>query len=342
MVGRFTSRIRIVGTGAAAVVLAFSVAACGGGHDETTVGVDSTPLEVAEAAGLHGVHSGIASGSLIVSKLKTKEVMSLSFSGGFKQPDQGGRPQFYLAADSKGRWNGRTIEFNSRLLVLADSGIINYGPAGKEGVYEIEGSTLEGLASKLSLARTDEGESDMTACPRAAEGFDFSQLLRDPEVEGRHREGDGTEVVVVKGELAIPRLQNLLVGLAKDPDCGAQMKALGLPSAAELEAARVDFKKGFGGPYLTLAVDSHGVFRGLSTRFECARLNGELFELQLDLGLAEPNQEVDVSGEAETKPLDSLLRKFGTTQEAILRAGADEAVIAFLEELSGAMTGRLP
>jgi hypothetical protein len=118
------------------------------------------------------------------------------------------------------------------------------------------------------------------------------------------------------------------------------MEALGLPAAAELEAAKVDFKKGFGGPHLTLAIDRYGVIRELSTRFECARLNGELFELQLDFRLSEVNRAIEVSGSPEGGSLDNLLRKFGTTQGAVLQAGSSEAVIAFVEGLSRAMTGR--
>ena len=151
---------------------------------------------------------------------------------------------------------------------------------------------------------------------------------------------------MIAGEIDIPRLQSLLVGLAQDPACGAQVEALGLPPAAQLEAAKVDFKKGFG-PRLTLAVDRHGVIRELSTRFECARLNGELFELQLDFHLNEVNQAIESwaieSAEVKAgKPLDDLLREFGTTQETALKAEGEEVAIAFLEGLGGSLAGRLP
>jgi hypothetical protein len=333
-------RTRGLGSWVCALALTMMVAACGSDGGETTVEADATPVEVAEVAGLQGVRSGVATVSLNASKLKTKESMTVSLSGSFKRLEDGEEPQIALVASSQGRWNDHTIDFSSRA-VLADGGTVSYGKAGKEQLYEVEAPTLDELRSKLDQASTDAGQGDVGACAEAAEGADLSRLLRNPEVEGRREEADGTKVVLVAGDLEISRLRELLVELARDPSCGAQMKALGLPPAAQLEAARVDFKNGFG-PRLTAAVDRHGVIRGLTTRFECARLNGELFELQFDFGLNEVNQGIEISGSPEGEPLDNLLRMFGTRQEAVLRAEGEEVLIGLLEGLGDAMTGRLP
>jgi hypothetical protein len=327
---------------AIAVALALPLGACGGGGGgETTVGADASPREIAELASFHGLHSGQASATLIVNKLKTKELMTLAVSGGFKQLGEGGRPQFDLATTSQGRWNGRTIDFNSRLLVASDGAIVSYGlPARAQG-YEIDASTLEQLRSKFDQAQADGGEGDTAACLEAAQEVDFARLVPDPKIEGRREEPDGTRVVLISGEIDIPRLQTTLVRVEEDSSCGAQIEALGLPSAAQLKAAIVDFKKGFG-PRLTLAVDRQGIIRSLTTRFECARMNGKLFELQLDFSLGEVNRAIEVSGSIKGAPLERLLRKFGTSEEAALRAGSYKLLIGLLEGLGNGMVGRLP
>jgi hypothetical protein len=326
--------------GAVVLAIGLAVAGCGGGGGDATVPPDATAAEVAELAGFGGVHSGAVAASLFITKLKTKEALSMSVTGRFKHLAEGDLPQLFVTAESQGDWNGRSVDFSSLLLLHSHAGWIRYGLGAGERHYRIEPSTVEGLGSKLEQA--EGGAGDVGACLRAIRETPLAPLVRNPKIEGRREEGDGTKVVLVAGEIVIARLRSLLVRLARDPGCGAQMRALGLPSAPQLEVARVDFHKGVKGAGLTLAVDKHGVVRELTTRFECARLNGEFFELQLDFGLSEVNRPIEVSGSTEGEPLDNLLRKFGTTEEALLRADGDELAIALLEGIGGAMAGRSP
>lgn len=329
--------------GALAVALALAVGACGSGSGETTLPLDAPPREVAEVAGFSGVHSGSVEASLIVTKLKRDEAISFRANGGFDQLGEEPVPRFYVAATSQGRWNGREVNFNSLLRVLPSGAAISYGEGANQKSYEVPRPTLRGLKAKFEEAQGDGETGNVSACLAAAGEFDLSDLLRKPELEGRRKESDGTTVLLVKGAIDISALRNLFVKLARDPACGAQIEALGLPAAAKLEKARVDFKKGFGGPHLTLAVDRHGVIRELSTRFECARLNGEFFELQLNFNLREPNRATEVSSPGgEGKPLAGLLRQFGTTQGAALKAPGSAAVLAFLGGLGDALVGRRP
>jgi hypothetical protein len=327
---------------AIAVGLASAVGACGNDGGATTVPRNAAPQEVAEVADLKGIHSGVVYAGLFVTKLKRNESISFSFNGSFRHLGEGDLPQFFIAANSGGRWNGRRASFSSRLLVLSNGAEVSYGSAAGEKGYAVDSSILEGLRSKVEQTREGGGRGDVTACLKVAQQVDLAQLVRNPKLDGWREEADGTKVVSIVGDLVIDRLRKLLVQLARDPACGAQMEALGLPTANQLEAARLDFKKGVKGVPVTVAVDKHGVIRELSTRFECARLNGEFFELQLNFTLREVNRAVEVSGSPEGEPLDKLLRKFGTSEGAALRAEGDAAVIAFLEGLSGAMTGRLP
>jgi hypothetical protein len=331
----------------AMVIALLLLGGCGGDSssdsetDEITLSPAAPPKEVAEVAGAEGVHSGEAEVSLLISKPKEEEAVYIRVNGGFERLGEGPMPRLVsMDASSNGQWNGRSVDSNTFLDVSPEQAQIVYGKAAKEESYEIEAATIDTLMSKFEQAHSSEGRGDLAACLQASHGFELAQLLRDPEIEDRREESDHTKVIVVTGDLVISRLRDLAVQLARDPDCGAQLAALGLPPAGVLEAAKVDFKKGFGGPRLTLAVDRHGVIRELSTHFECARLNGEVFELQLDYGMREVNRSIEASVGGGGKPLDRLLQKLGTTEEAILGAESTETVIAFLEGLGGTLIGR--
>lgn len=338
------SRIRTSVPLALLGLLATALGACGSDSDSSdiTIPADATPREVIEAAGFQGVHSGVVDTNFVVTKLKENESMSLRLTAGVDRSEEGGSAPFYLAISSQGQWNGRSIDFNSLLVVLANAAVVNLGSGVEQEPYRIGSSTLKNLRLKLSQSQQDGGSSDLSACLQAAQEVNFARLMRDPEGRTGREEADGTEVVLVVGDIEIAGLRDLMVKLADDPACGAQMKALGLPTADQLEAAKVDLSKGIKGAPLTLAVDRHGVIRELSMRFECAELNGNFFELQFDFKLGEVNQAVEVSGAIEGKPLDDLLPKLDTTMAAVLRAAGDEAVIAFLEGLGGAVSGRQP
>ncbi len=324
-----------------AILTSVSFAACGGRDSATTVSPDATPQEIAAVAGIRDLHSGNINAGLIVTKLAKNESIVLGFTGSFEGLGEGEQSQFHVAASSQGRWSSRTIDLNSQLTVRPEGAVLDYGPSGREEAYELLPKTFENLRAEVGRAQEAGGGGDASACLDAAGEFDLAELIRDPEIEGRREESDRTKVVLVTGDLNIPRLHYLLLRLARDPDCGAQMDALGLPTADEMAGARVDFKKGFG-PKLTVAVDRHGLLRSLTTRFECARLNGEKFELELNFGLSEVNQEIEISGPVEGAPLSKLLQRLGTTQEAILGGSSEETVIALLQGLGDAMAGRLP
>lgn len=324
----------------AAAVLALSISACGGGGSgETTLSNASSPREIVEAASLRGVHSGRFDTGVGVNKLKTKESIGFHAAGSFKGLGEGEQPQINVVVSAQGAWKGRKIDLDSLLLALPEGGMVSYGTAAVRKPFRIGRSTLHELRSKLSAADEEGGAGDLGACLDALGEFNFDELILHPEIEERRQEPDGTKVVVVNGPIDFPRLYRLVDRLARDPACGAQMTALGLPSAAELETLEVDFKKGFP-PHLALTVDKHGIIRELVTRFECARLHGELFELQLNFLLSEVNQQIEVAIPIEGQPLDALLRRFGTSVEAVLNTPSSEAVVGFLGGIGALLSGR--
>lgn len=322
--------------------LAGTAVGCGrGGSGEITLASDATPREVAEAAGFQGVHSGRVNTTLILSKKGKGESISVRLAAGVDQSPEGDASPFELGLTSQGRWNGHPLDFNSQLVVLSNRAVLHYGSVGAEKAYKVGASTLEELRSKYEQAQADGDQGDLSACLDAAEEFRLAEVLRKPEIEGHRKEADGARVVLLSGPVDLPRLHALLNKMARDPNCGAQLQALGLPSAAEIESAKVDIGRGYV-PTWTAAVDRHGVIHALSVRFDCARMKGEIYELELNFSLGEVNQPIDVTGFIEGAPIDALLQRFGTNLESAMRASGSEAILAFLQGLGADVAGQTP
>lgn len=336
------TRLRFPAPLALVAALTALLVGCGGdGGGETTIAPDATPREVAQVAGFQGVQSGSVDTNVILSSRRKHESIALHLTAGFNPSAEGEPSSFALTLSSQGEWHGRSVNFNGNLVVLPDGAVLHYGPFGAEQAYQADASSLEELRSKFAQAEADGGKGDLSACLDAAGEFSLAELLPRPKIEAHRKEADGSRVVLLSGAIDLPRLHSLLAKVARDPDCAAQLAALGLPSADEIEGAKVDIGRGYV-PRLTVAVDRHGVIHALSTRFDCARMNGEIYELELSFSLGEVNQPVDVSGFIEGAPVDNLLRKFGTSLESAMRADATEVVLAVLEGLGANVAGQSP
>lgn len=251
-------------------------------------------------------------------------------------------PQFHLVLRSQGLLDGRSVDFNGSLMLLPSEAEFIYGRSYHEQSYKPDKATFEKLKSKFEEAQEEGGEGDLTACLQAAEGFELARLVHDFKDEGRRKDPDGTPVFLVGGEIDIPAFVNLLVHLARDPACGAQMRALGLPPAVELEVAMAELKRRIEEAKVTLALDENGVLHDLVVHAAWKNRLGKSLELELEFLLREVNKPIEVSLSPGGRPLDALLRKFGSNQAAALRAGGPEAVIGFLKGTAGGVTGQLP
>jgi hypothetical protein len=109
---------------------------------------------------------------------------------------------------------------------------------------------------------------------------------------------------------------------------------------AELEAVGALLKGQKNEARASLAVDRRGVLRDLTAY---VKLPAPKFELRFHWAFRSVNQPVEVyalTGE-KNRPVDALLRKFGTDLEAAMQANGREVVLGFLEGLGAGLGGRV-
>jgi hypothetical protein len=140
----------------------------------------------------------------------------------------------------------------------------------------------------------------------------------------------------------LPALTDLLVQMAEDPDCGAQMEALGLPSPTALKTLGEELAKRAEGSHVTVEIDKHGLLRSLEATLDSATAQTGKTELKFSLSLREVNKQTGIPAGAPSKPFAVLVRKFGVEPKAVLQATGDELFLGLLEGFGGGATGQLP
>jgi hypothetical protein len=326
---------------ACVAVAAAALSACGGsGRNEVTIATAS-PKERVEAVNMDGIHSGQISTSFFLSERDEKELIGLRFAVFFKGLGEGGLPQFQATASSQSLVHGRNVDFNGSFFLLPDEVVLVYGHAYQEKPYKPDKRTFEVLIPKLEEAQEEGGEGDLTACLEAAEGLQLASLLRSLKNEGRS-EVSGVTGFVVSGDIDVGRLAEMLVHLAEDRRCGAQLRALGLPPTAPLKALMKEVVRRVEDARATLTVDKHGLPRELRARIEVERAGREPEYLEVTWALNSVNQRTQVFGSPNGRPLEVLLRKFDTDTETALEAAPSELILGFLRGLSAGLSGELP
>lgn len=322
---------------------AIGLAACGGSSTGETIAVNpKKPQELLEDATVHGVHSGQTEVIFILTNRSKDEALTVRPRGYFKGLGEGGLPQFDMTVGSSGHFNGHKVDFTGSMVLLPTRAGFVYGKAYRELPYRTDKATLEALKSEFEEAQEEGGEGDVMACVRAAEGVGLPDLIHNVKREGDREYSDGTRVFLVGGDLDLDRLIDVLVQMAEDPACGAQMSALGLPSAPELKATKVFLKGHLKEARAIFSVNKHGQLYDLGFHMAWKSPRGDSMELKLEFRLRVINTNPEIYFFSEGESLDALLRKFGTNAETALRVGGAEAVIGFLRGFAGGMTGRLP
>lgn len=321
--------------------VAIWLAGCSGSSGEITVNPEK-PQELLEDATVNGVHSGETEVIFVLINHSKNEKLAIRPRGYFKGLGEGGLPQLKMTVGSIGRLEGREVDFTGSMILLPSRAGFVYGKAYRELPYKPDKATFEALKSKFEEAQKEGGEGDVMACVRAVEGVELPQLIHNVRRAGRREYPDGSRVFLVAGDLDVDHLINVLVQMAEDPACGAQMSALGLPSAPELKAAEAILKRQIEEERATLSVDKHGILHDLGFQLAWKNPRGESIELSLEFRLRAVNTNPEIYFYPEGESLDALLRKFGTNAETALRVGGAEAVIGFLKGFAGGVTGQLP
>jgi hypothetical protein len=303
-------RLRTLYSFAALIALAaapMALAACGGSGGDAESVIDSATLD--------GVESGKIA-LTVEAKADGKEggKLSLDASGAFVGEGQGELPQLDLSVRSRGNVAGDPVDFDGGLVLLPNSGYVNY-----EGVeYEVDPTTFSFVESAIEQGQREGGGEDedggTTACQEEFGELEFAELFTDVEDEGGVDVG-GESTTKVSGELDVPAALEQAVEIAESPACSAQASAAGgLPSGAELDEAKQEVQEAVRKANVELYVGEDDIVRRfvieLTIEPEEDGDGPSELDLRLDLRLTEVNEEQQISAPGgNTQPLSKLFIK---------------------------------
>jgi hypothetical protein len=324
----------------AAVVAAAVIAGCGGGGgSETIAELPESPAGKAEVANFDGVHSGEIELAFEVDRYKKHpEEINMRILGNFMKAGEESLPEVDLAIESNGDLAGHNVEFLSGPLLKADKWIVNFD--GK--VYEPDHATFEELKSKLEEAQEEEGGAgNAMACVEAAEGFNVADAVRHVSFEGKGETLDGVKVETVGADLDLSAAIEELIKMGKEsPGCKAQLEAVGVPPAAELEELEKELKGSLTAARLTLSLDKHGLVRYFKILANVELPRSEELEVELVMRLSKVNEVTELPTTHGYSPYSALLKQFGLSNEAVQQADAGEIYVGVLEVLADRLFGR--
>lgn len=316
-----------------------AIAGCGSGGGGTSEGLPASPAGKAEAANFHGVHSGEVELAFEVDRYKKHpEEINMRILGSFMKAGEEGLPQFDLAIESKGDLAGHNVEFLSGPLLRADKLVVNF--AGK--VYEPDKGTFEDLKSKFEEAQQEAGgEGNAMACVEAAQGFDVTNAVRHVSFEGKGETLDGVKIETVGADLDAPAAIEEVIKMGEgSPGCQAQLEAVGVPPAAQLEALAKELEGSLTAARLTLSLDKNGLVRYFKILANVELPHGEELEAELVMRLSRVNEVTELPNTHGYSPYPALLKQFGLTDEDVKQADAGEIYLGLLGVLADRLFGR--
>jgi hypothetical protein len=346
--------VRATWSNCAGAVLAFVIAAMvlsacssgeGGGpsnEGSSRLTERSNPQERVEAVNLDGIHSGSleVTGNLL--QPSVHEEVYIRFGAQFRRLGEEDLPPVQIYASAQNEVAAGHVDFNSSLMLLPKFGVAAYGHAYHESGYELEPDIVEAVRRKLEEAQESDGNGDLMACVEAAEGIELSQLLQNVKGERPHELSRNTPLYAVIAEINLPRLASALNELAEDPRCGAQLTAMGLPSASELKAVEARVEEQIEGTKIKIALAEDGVPHLIYAVAVFKSPPGVPDTFTFVWRLNSVNEVGPLFPSPGTRTFGALLRRFGTNMDAVLEGSPDELVLGFLKGLSGGLTGRLP
>jgi hypothetical protein len=331
------SRFRILALFATSIALASVFAACGGGSDDGgNSGEDAQQL--VEDATLEGVKSGELDLSLhVTSEGKEGGEIDVSLSGPFEAGVKDELPRVELSAEAKGTAGGEDIDFDGGLTLLTDRAFVDY-----EGTtYEVDPTSFSFLKGAFEQAQQRGGEEeDLTACQKAAEGIEFSQLADNLKNDGE-ADVEGTSTTKVSGDLDVSGAIDAVIDLTEDPACSAQLEAAGPLPLDELEKAKDELSQSIEKTHVDLYVGDDDIVRKVAAELTIAPPDAgrEKVEMELELTLSGVNEEQSISSPANAKPLQGLFDKLGIDPLELLEEGSEGDLSGLLESLSDAIGG---
>jgi hypothetical protein len=316
------------------------VAGCGGGDGGTTSeALPASPSGKADAANFDGVHSGEIELALEIDRYKKHpEEINMRILGNFINAGEDGLPQVDLAIESNGDLAGHHIEFVSGPLLRADQWVVNLN--GK--VYEPGQATFKELKSKFEEAQGEAGgEGNALACLEAAGGFDITEAVHHVSFEGKGETLDGVQIETVGADLDAPVVIGELIKVIEEsPGCQAQLEAVGVPPAAQLQELAKELEGSLTAARLTLSLDKHGVARYFKILANVELPHNQELEVELVMRLTRVNEVTELSNSHGYSPYAALLKQFGLDNQDVEQASAGEIYVGVLGVLADRLFGR--
>lgn len=325
------TRFRILAPFAVLAAVAAVFVACGSSSDSTgSSGED--PQKVLENASLEGVESGELEMALnATAEGEEGGEVEVSLSGPFEAGAKGELPQVAIKADVSGSAGGEDLDFEGGLTLLTDHGFVEY-----EGeAYEVDPTTFGFLKSTLEQSQQQEGEADVTACQKAAEGIRFSQFAEQLSNEG-DADVDGTSTTKLSGDLNVQGGVDALIQLTEDPACSSQLEAAGPLPIGELEEAKGELSKAIKKAHVDLYVGDDDIVRKMAVELtiQPPEAKNEKVDLEMELTLSGVNEEQSFDEPSGAKPLEALFKKLKVNPLELLES-SQEGLGGLLEGLSG-------
>jgi hypothetical protein len=319
--------------------LSVAVAACGsGGGGETAAQVPANPAGKAEVANFHGIESGELELALEIDRYKKHpEEINMRILGSFMGVGEEDPPSLDMAIESNGNLAGHDVEFLSGPLIRPEKAVVNF--AGK--VYEPDKATFKELKSKFEAAQQEDGgEGNAMACVEAAQSFNLTEVVHHVSFEGKGETLDGVKVETVGGDLDPAAVIGELITVTEEsPGCKAQLEAVGLPPAAQLEELQKELTNSLTAARLTLSIDKHGVVRYFKILANDELPRGEELEVELVMRLSRVNEVTELSNTHGYSPFPALLKQFGLSEQDVKQAEAGKIYVGVLGVLADRLFG---
>lgn len=320
------------------VALLFTVLAvgCGGGNEEATRQAGKSAQLFAEEASLDGIHSGETEAVLEVARPTTGETAHMQSRALFRDASREDPPRFDMTIQSHGALAGRRSSFFGAFLLLPSRAVLFY----RGRTYQPRRSTLNSLRSTFVKAQKTDGPGNATACTDALGGEKITHLLRNFRGEGRRRDHDGTPVTLIGADLDIRRTFEAFERMAQSPACRAQLKAVGLPTGAQLQVVAATAAHAFEGGHVQLAIDRSMVLRDLSAEVTAQGSKGDQLEISFKWLLEDANDLKELPNPTAESPLPPLLHQLNTNTSDLAAVQGDRLLLGLLEFVGEEMTGR--
>jgi hypothetical protein len=311
-------------------------AACGSSSDSGSS--DEDPQKVIENAGLEGVKSGNLDLSLHVNaEGEEGGDVEVKLSGPFEAGAKGELPQLEMSAEASGSAKGEDLDFEGGLTVLTDRAFVDY----KGSAYEIDPTTFGFVKSAIEQSQQQEGpeSGDITACQKAAEGIKFSQFAEELVNDGS-ADVDGTATTKVSGDVDVAGAIDAVIQLTENSACKAQLEAAGPLPVGELEEAKGELSKSVKKAHIDLYVGDDDIVRKVAVELTIQPPDAanEKIELELEMSLAEVNEEQSFSPPSDAKPLEALFKDAGIDPREISKI-VEGGLGGLLDSVGGSSIG---